>query len=71
MKIEWQMPTVLKSFSCLNPCSNGMKIEFSLPMVMVGGHRCLNPCCNGMKIEYPSIVEAIKSEMVLILVVME
>ena len=36
---------------CLNPCSNGMKIEFVLPLVTCHLQTSLNPCSNGMKIE--------------------
>ena len=36
---------------CLNPCSNGMRIEFAASAaVSVDGR--LNPCSNGMRIEW-------------------
>ena len=35
---------------CLNPCCNGMKIEFE-EKVIAAQKAGLNPCCNGMKIE--------------------
>ena len=36
----------------LNPCSNGMKIEFIPLLTPITVIRSLNPCSNGMKIEY-------------------
>ena len=35
----------------LNPCCNGMKIEFN-SLTCEGPQNCFNPCSNGMKIEY-------------------
>ena len=35
----------------LNPCCNGMKIEY-IALARKAGDTGLNPCCNGMKIEY-------------------
>ena len=37
---------------CLNPCSNGMKIEYGNWDIMAQTDKCLNPCSNGMKIEW-------------------
>ena len=34
----------------LNPCCNGMTIEF-FSAVVAGQKTSLNPCCNGMTIE--------------------
>ena len=39
--------------TCLNPCSNGMKIE-CVCMLVTAKIACLNPCSNGMKIELTS-----------------
>ena len=35
----------------LNPCCNGMKIEYNATSQRDAVIKGLNPCCNGMKIE--------------------
>ena len=54
----------------LNPCSNGMKIEFDEEQHVAYG-LCLNPCSNGMKIEFCKDVALDVLKRVLILVLME
>ena len=56
---------------CLNPCSNGMKIEFVQRLITARMLLCLNPCSNGMKIEYIDIKIDARGSQVLILVLME
>ena len=72
MKIEHGL-NVLKSDlgSCLNPYSNGMKIELKYSYDDILNKLCLNPYSNGMKIErYPDILAYI-AQSVLILILME
>ena len=56
---------------CLNPCSNGMRIEQKREKIIQTYHIRLNPCSNGMRIELK--LDALKKlqEIVLILVLME
>ena len=59
-----------RRIECLNPCSNGMTIEFQVEHSCRGGY-CLNPCSNGMTIE-SYLDEKHKAKVrVLILVLME
>ena len=51
MKIEFGFDTEGKGDRCLNPCSNGMKIEFLVRAARILPSSSLNPCSNGMKIE--------------------
>ena len=52
MKIEFSTLTwVSFSLMCLNPYSNGMKIEY-YSFTNDKLNACLNPYSNGMKIEY-------------------
>ena len=52
MKIEFASVGSSPRTICLNPCSNGMKIECEAGANPRLEERCLNPCSNGMKIEY-------------------
>ena len=52
MKIELNKSSNGEVLTRLNPCSNGMKIEFIRLDSAFVFNCSLNPCCNGMKIEY-------------------
>ena len=54
----------------LNPCCNGMTIEFGSINPRMQPRSRLNPCCNGMTIEYKATFPVLYN-VVLILVVME
>ena len=70
MTIEFEkVITNTDTIKGLNPCSNGMKIEYS-GLAAGCSRMCLNPCCNGMKIEYYGIT-GFNRLCVLILVLME
>ena len=55
----------------LNPCCNGMTIEFSDDDLKMMHAIRLNPCCNGMTIEFCNNWICTGHIIVLILVVME
>ena len=55
----------------LNPCSNGMKIEYGIWWSVGTCLSCLNPCSNGMKIECAFVGGEYCIDQVLILVLME
>ena len=70
MKIEHDVDAMRKVQSCLNPYSNGMKIELAEQEALKTKNR-LNPYSNGMKIEQKVKGEDIKIIGVLILILME
>ncbi len=45
------MAECLTAITCLNPCSNGMTIEFIVNLIEKNCQKGLNPCSNGMTIE--------------------
>ena len=51
MKIERSHYNFWNHIKCLNPYSNGMKIEHFVSSVKLTGLNSLNPYSNGMKIE--------------------
>ena len=55
----------------LNPCSNGMTIEFEVGAAAYEHNKSLNPCSNGMTIEFNVLYRRMYYHDVLILVLME
>ena len=62
---------MLKVGLCLNPCSNGMTIEYEVSPASQWYILCLNPCSNGMTIESVNANDSVEVTVVLILVLME
>ena len=52
MKIEFYYDPYMDPHMSLNPCCNGMKIEYVAQLCEERWQPSLKPCCNGMKIEY-------------------
>ena len=52
MKIESHIRGIPATDICLNPYSNGMKIELTLSSALSTSLKRLNPYSNGMKIEF-------------------
>ena len=61
---------IISGSICLNPYSNGMKIELQRN-ASDGNDRCLNPYSNGMKIERARSQMTMMAWLVLILILME
>ena len=71
MKIEHVPPLVRAPVNCLNPYSNGMKIELPTFTGAMTLFFRLNPYSNGMKIELNDSIFNRETVHVLILILME
>ena len=51
MRMEQKLQTAQSPTLCLNPCSNGMRMEQCGNIVRCFHDSSLNPCSNGMRME--------------------